>query len=80
MGWITLGIEDWDPGRGIIFHTCPNWPRGPPSLLYEGYQVSFLGVNWPGRDVEHTHPSSAKVKEGAELYLHSLSGPSWPAL
>jgi len=62
MGWITLGIEDWDPGRGIIFHTCPDQPYGPPSLLYNGYQVSFLGVNWPGHDVEPTPPSSAKVK------------------
>ena len=26
-----------------IFRTCPYWPWGPPSLLYNGYQV-FPGV------------------------------------
>jgi len=27
-------------GAGIeIFCTCPDWPWGPPSLLYNGYRV-----------------------------------------
>ena len=36
------------------------------------------GVKRPGRDANHTPPSSAEVKERIELYLYSLSGPSWP--
>jgi hypothetical protein len=40
--------------------------------------VSFPGVKrqkrWPPT------PSSAEVKERAELYLYSPSGPSWPVL
>jgi hypothetical protein len=40
----------------------------------------FLGVKRPGRGVDHPPPSSAEVKERVELYLYSLSGPSWPVL
>jgi hypothetical protein len=53
------GIES---RRGEIFHTYLHWPWGPPSLLYNGYQVSFLGVKWLGRGIDHPPPSSAKVK------------------
>ena len=28
---------------------------------------SFLGVKWPGRDVDHPHPSSAEVNESVQL-------------
>jgi hypothetical protein len=30
-----------------------------------------LGVEQPGREADHSHPSSAKVKECVVLYLHS---------
>jgi hypothetical protein len=36
-----------------------------------------LGVKWPGREADHSPPSSAEVKERVELYLHSPSTPSW---
>ena len=35
------------------------------------------GVKRPGRGVDHTPPSRAKVKERVELYLYSSCGPSW---
>jgi hypothetical protein len=38
------------------------------------------GVKRPGRGANHPHPSSAEVKERAQLYLCSTSGPSWPVL
>jgi hypothetical protein len=38
-GWTVQGSN---PGRGEIFHTCPDQPWSPPSLLYNGYRV-FLG-------------------------------------
>ena len=41
---------------------------------------SFTGVKLPGRGVDNPPPSSAEVKEGLELYLRSLSGPSLPFL
>jgi hypothetical protein len=46
----------------------------PPSLLYRdtGSFSGGGGVKRPGRDADHTLPSSADVKERVELYLYSL--------
>jgi hypothetical protein len=44
-------------------------PWGPPSLLYNGYRVSFPRVKRPGRGFDHPPSSSAEVKERVELYL-----------
>ena len=55
-------------------------PGGPPSLVYNGYRVSFPGVKRPGRGVDHPRASSAEVKERVKLYLYSSSRPSWPVL
>jgi hypothetical protein len=35
-GWTVRGSN---PGGGEIFRTHPDWPWGPPSLLYSGYRV-----------------------------------------
>jgi hypothetical protein len=35
-----------------------------------------LGVKWPGREADHSPPSSAEVKECVEIYLHSPNRPS----
>jgi hypothetical protein len=59
------------PGEGEIFRNRPDWPWGPPSLLYNGYWVSSMG------SIDHPPPPSAEVKERVELYLCSPSGPSW---
>jgi hypothetical protein len=64
---------------GDIFHTRSERPWGPPSLLYNWYQVfpegKAVGVwRWTP-----TH-SSAVVKERVVLYLCSPSGPSRPLL
>jgi hypothetical protein len=40
MGWMVRGSN---PGGGEIFHTFPDRPWDPPSLLYNGYWVSFWG-------------------------------------
>jgi hypothetical protein len=72
------GIESrWG---GEIFPTRPDRPWCPPSLLYNGYRVSFPGGKRPGRGVGYRPPCSAEVKERVELYLFSRSGPSWPVL
>jgi hypothetical protein len=42
--------------------------------------VSFPGVKWPGRGVDHQPPSGTEVKERVELYLFSSSGPSLPVI
>jgi hypothetical protein len=36
-----------------------------------------LGVKRPGREADHSTPSSAEVKESVELYFHSPTTPSW---
>ena len=63
--WLTTGwkVRGLNPGGGEIFHIRPDRPWGPPSLLYNGYQVSFQGVQRLGRGVDHTPPSSVEVKE-----------------
>jgi hypothetical protein len=67
------GIESGG-GCGKMFCSHLDRPWGPPSLLYNGYRVSFPGVKRPGRGVD-THPHLVP-----ELYLYSPSGPSWPVL
>ena len=37
-----------------IFPTRPDWPWGPPNLLYNGYRI-FPGGKMAGRGVDH-HP------------------------
>jgi hypothetical protein len=46
---------------GARFSARPDQPWGPPSLLYNGYQVFPRGKVQPGRAVEHSLPSSAEV-------------------
>ena len=55
------------------------FPGAHPASYIMG-TVSFPGVKWPRRGVDHPLASSAKVKERAELYLCSPSGPSSPVL
>lgn len=54
MGWTVRGL---DRGEGEIFCTCPDWTCGPPSLLHDGYWVSFPGLKWLGHGVLPTHIS-----------------------
>jgi hypothetical protein len=60
---------------GEIFRTCPDRPRGPPSLLCNGYQVFPVGKERPGRDADPSPPSSAVGHKRVELYLYSPYGP-----
>jgi hypothetical protein len=48
-----------------------------PASYPMGTRVSFSGGKWPGREADHSPPSSAEVKECVELYLHSPKTPSW---
>ena len=54
------GLDDpeiessWDE----IFPIYPDRPWGPPSLLYNGYLVSFPEVKQPGRGIKHPPPAS----------------------
>jgi len=59
------------PGGGEIFRICPDRSWGPPSLLYNRYQVFPGGKERPGRDADPLPTSSAVVHERVELYLYS---------
>jgi hypothetical protein len=73
------GIESrW----GEVFPIRSDRLWSPPSLLYSGYCVSFLGVKRPGRDVDHspnlaTGLNEVKIQKSytsnAHLGLHGLS-------
>jgi hypothetical protein len=63
-----------------IFCIRPDWPWGQPSLLYNGYRLSFPVLKRPGRGFNHPPLCSAEVKEIVELYVYYPSGPSWPVL
>ena len=43
------------------FSTRPYQPWGPPSLLYNGHQISFPGVKRPGHGIDHPPPSFARL-------------------
>jgi len=51
------------------------WSR--PASYPIGTRGSFLGVNRPGCEADHSPSYSAEVKEWVELYLHSTNTPSW---
>jgi hypothetical protein len=64
------GLDDWEVGVqvpvGSRFFTspcCPDRLCGPPNLLYNGYGGSFLRVKRPGREADHSPPTSAEVKK-----------------
>jgi hypothetical protein len=50
-------------------------PTRPPIQWVPG--ALSLGVKQPGREADQSPPSSAKVKECVDLYLHSSNTPSW---
>ena len=59
------------PSRLVLQSTHPPAQRLP---------AIFAGVKRPGRGVNHSPSSSAEVKEIVQVYLYSLSGPSWPVI
>jgi hypothetical protein len=76
-----IGILGFDSPRGLgifLFSTASKTALGPtqPPIQWVGGALT-LGVKRPGREADHPPPSSAEVKEWVELYLHSLSTPSW---
>jgi hypothetical protein len=68
-----------NPGGGEFFRTNPNWPRGPPSLLYNEYRF-FPGGKSAGAWRWTPTPSSTEVKERVELFHYFPYVPSWPVI
>ena len=59
-----LDGSESNPDGGEVFRTSPDWPWGPPSLLYNGYRVFPGGKERLGRDAGASLPSSDVVKKG----------------
>jgi hypothetical protein len=76
-----LGILRFDSRRWIgifLFTIASRTSQGPTQPPIQWVQGALsLGVKRPGRETDHSPPSSAEVKERVELYLHSHNTPSW---
>jgi hypothetical protein len=64
-------------GNFSLHHRDQNGSGAHPASYPMGTRGSFLGVKQPGREADHSPPSSAEVKECVGLYLHSPNTPSW---
>jgi hypothetical protein len=64
-------------GNFSLHHRVQNGlgPTQPPIQWVPA--VLSLGVKRPGREADHSFPSSAEVKEWVELHLHSPITLSW---
>ena len=67
------------PVRGKFSAPVQTDPGAHPASYTMG-TGSFPRVKRPGRGVDHPLPTSAEVKERVQLYLYSLSEPSWPVV
>jgi hypothetical protein len=70
-------------GRGVgvrvpvgtrIFSSPCHWDIlwGPPSLLSNGHRGSFPGVKLPGREADHSPPTSAEAKK---MWIYTSTPP-----
>ena len=57
-----LAGPGFEASGGAIFQTHPEWAQGPPSRLYNGYQVTFPGVKR-----HHLTPSSTRSSRAVPL-------------
>jgi hypothetical protein len=76
-----MGVLRFDSRRGLgifLFTTASRTALGPTELPIQWVPGALsLEVKRPGREADHSPPSSAEVKECVELYLRSLNTPSW---
>jgi hypothetical protein len=62
----------------FLFTTTSRTALGPTQPLIQRVPtVLSLGIKRPGREADHSPPSTVEVKECVELYLHSPKTPSW---
>jgi hypothetical protein len=81
---VGIATAYWLDGSGIesrwggeIFRTSPVWPWGPPSLLYNAYQVFPEGKVQLGCDAKPSPLSSAEVKNRAIILLSLRAFVAW---
>lgn len=59
---LSSNLSSWK--RFSIRQKRPDQFRGPLCLLLNGYRGSFEGTKQPGRELNHSHISSAEIKNG----------------
>jgi hypothetical protein len=77
----AIGVLGFYSRRGLgvfLFTTASRTALGPtqPPIQWVPGALS-LEVKQPGREADHSPPSSAEVKECVELYLHYYNMPPW---
>jgi hypothetical protein len=60
-----------------LYHRLQNASGAHPASYPMGTKGSFPGGKRPKREADHSHLSSAEVKQRVELYLLSPNTPSW---
>jgi hypothetical protein len=91
----TFGIVNWDSSRhsDLLWSgrsgdqvwvaakiSEPTQTRPGTQSIVQCVPGVVHKVKRPRRGVDHPTRSSPEVEESIELYLYSLSGPSWPVL
>jgi hypothetical protein len=78
MDWMT-GAWFLTEAEDLSSSLCIQTSSGAhPASCPMGTRASFPGGKmWPGRDADHSPPSSAEVKYEQELYLLSPHAPPW---
>jgi hypothetical protein len=66
-----------EAGNFYLHHRVKNGSGDHPPSYPMGTRGSSPEVKRPGRETDHSPPSSTEVKEWVELYLHSPNMPSW---
>ena len=80
FSWTFLCLNPARDKRFICSPKRPDWFWDSPSLSFSVYQACFQGVKWTEREVDHSSPSSAKVKNGwcnsstSAVCLHGIDG------
>jgi hypothetical protein len=82
---LSRGLEDggskvrFPAGAGnfSLHHCVQNGSEAHPPSYPMVQGALSLRVKRPGCEADHSPPSSAEVKECAELYFHSPNTPSW---
>jgi hypothetical protein len=74
VGWTFQGSY---PRSVFSSPKCPDQLCGPTSLLFIGYQGSFLGVKWPGQMTTHLHlvlklKNECSHTSAPPVYIHGM--------
>jgi hypothetical protein len=73
--WGSIPGEVWEVSSSPSRPDLVLGPNQPPVQWVPG--ALSLSVKRPGRDADHSPPSSAEFKECVELYPHSPNTTSW---